>query len=140
MTAVDDNFDPGRFLAGAEAAFRLIVGGFASGDRVALRGLLSDEMYKVFETAITVREDAHQTQRSDIQSIAKVSIEDAGLRDSLATISVRIVSDQISVLMGQDGIPVSGADAVTEITDIWTFERDLRSSDPSWRLVAARSA
>jgi predicted lipid-binding transport protein (Tim44 family) len=29
---------------------------------------------------------------------------------------------------------------VTEITDIWTFERDLRQADPTWRLVAARSA
>jgi predicted lipid-binding transport protein (Tim44 family) len=29
---------------------------------------------------------------------------------------------------------------VTEITDVWSFERDLRQPDPTWRLVAARSA
>jgi predicted lipid-binding transport protein (Tim44 family) len=58
----------------------------------------------------------------------------------MATIAVRFVSDQISVTMGADGLPVAGADAVTEITDVWTFERDLSATDPAWRLVAARSA
>jgi predicted lipid-binding transport protein (Tim44 family) len=140
LADVDHNFDPARFLAGAEAAFRIIVAAFASGDRVTLRGLLSDEMYRAFETAITVREDAHETQRSEIQAIGRVSIEDAGLRGSIATIAVRFVSDQISVTTGSDGLPVAGADAVMEITDVWSFERDLKSSDPSWRLIAARSA
>jgi predicted lipid-binding transport protein (Tim44 family) len=140
MAKEDHAFDAGRFLTGAEAAFRMIVAAFANGDRVTLRGLLGDEMYRAFETAISAREANNQTQRSDIQSVDRVSIEEADLRGSQATISVRFVSDQISVLTGADGLPVAGAEAVTEITDLWTFERDLHSSDPAWRLVAARSA
>jgi predicted lipid-binding transport protein (Tim44 family) len=46
----------------------------------------------------------------------------------------------VNVTVGKDGLPVSGADAVMEITDAWTFERDLSSPDPTWRLTAARSA
>jgi len=53
---------------------------------------------------------------------------------------VRFVSDQVNMTLGSDGNPMMGTDAVTEITDQWTFERDLTSSDPTWRLVAARSA
>ena len=34
----------------------------------------------------------------------------------------------------------AGADAVTELTDIWTFQRDVRSPDPAWKLVGTRSA
>ena len=34
---------------------------------------------------------------------------------------------------------MAGTDAVTEITDLWTFERDLTQRDPTWRLVSARS-
>ena len=34
----------------------------------------------------------------------------------------------------------TGTDAVTEITDMWTFERDLSQQNPVWHLVAARSA
>jgi predicted lipid-binding transport protein (Tim44 family) len=50
------------------------------------------------------------------------------------------VSDQTSVTKDKDVNPVTGADAVTEITDLWTFERDLATRDPAWRLVSARSA
>ena len=37
------------------------------------------------------------------------------------------------------GNPVIGTEAVTEIVDLWTFERNLKSKDLTWRLSAARS-
>ena len=37
--------------------------------------------------------------------------------------------------LGKDGQPVAGADAVTEITDLWTFERELDAPRPG---LAAR--
>ena len=62
------------------------------------------------------------------------------LRGSVADVTVRFVSDQVSLTRDKHGQPVAGTDAVTEITDLWTFERDLATHDPTWRLVAARSA
>src|SRR5215469_18275873 len=41
----DPNFDPAHFIEGARAAFEMIVGGFAKGDKAALRPLLSDEVF-----------------------------------------------------------------------------------------------
>jgi predicted lipid-binding transport protein (Tim44 family) len=35
---------------------------------------------------------------------------------------------------------VAGTDAITEISDLWTFERELGQADLTWRLTAARSA
>ncbi len=139
MRQVDRNFDSAHFLAGAEAAFRMIVGAFAAGDRVALRPLLGDETYRSFEQAIAAREEAGETQHSEIRAINQVAIEQAHLEGTLATITVRFVSDQIAETLDKNGRPVAGTDAVTEITDIWTFERDLAQSDPAWRLAAARS-
>ena len=139
MRGVDRNFDPARFLAGAEAAFRLIIAGFAAGDRVALRPLLSDDTYRSFEGAIAGRETAGETQRSEIKAINEVSIQQASLTGTIGAITVKFVSDQIAETMGADGKPVAGTDAVTEITDLWTFERDLATPDPAWRLAAARS-
>ena len=69
-----------------------------------------------------------------------MAIENAELRGSVADVTVRIVSDQVSVTRDKAGMIVVGADAVTEITDLWTFERDLRQPDPTWRLAVARSA
>jgi predicted lipid-binding transport protein (Tim44 family) len=139
MQEVDRSFDPAAFLDGAEKAFRIIVTAFAAGDRTTLRSLLSDDTYRAFDQAITAREAAGHQQVSEVQAVPGVSIEAADLTGTVAHISVKFVSDQISLTRDQAGNPVAGTDAVTEITDMWTFERDLSSRDPTWRLVAARS-
>ena len=139
LRQMDRRFDPERFLAGAESAFRMIVKAFAEGDRVTLRGLLSDETYRSFETAIAARETQGETQRTEIRDIPAVSIEQAALAGSTGSITVKFVSDQVSETLDRGGKTISGSDAVTEIVDLWTFERDLTSSDPAWRLTAARS-
>jgi predicted lipid-binding transport protein (Tim44 family) len=140
MRAVDRAFDPTAFLDGAEKAFRIIVTAFAAGDRTTLQGLLSEETYRAFEQSIAAREAAGQTQVSAIHAIHTATIENAELRGPVASITVRFVSDQNSLTQDKDGHPVVGTDAVTEITDIWTFERNLSTRDPVWRLVSARSA
>lgn len=140
MRAIDRRFDPATFLDGAEKAFRIIVGAFASGDRATLRNLLAEETYRGFDAAITAREAVGQTQVSDIQRVDGAAIESAELNGSVASIGVKFVSDQVSLVRDKEGHPVTGTDAVTEITDIWTFERDLSARDPVWRLIAARSA
>ena len=140
MARLEPAFSPQRFLDGAEAAFGLIVQAFAVGDRAALRPLLSDDTYAAFDGAISGRETAHETQRTEIRSVNSLAIESAELLGNNASIGVRFVTDQVNVTLGPDGLPVAGADAVTEMTDVWTFERTLGSPDPAWRLAAARSA
>ena len=140
MRRVDDGFDAQHFLAGAEGAFRLIVAEFAAGNRDALRPLLSDETFATFEGVITAREEAGEKQTSEIRAVHEATIEDAALEGTIAQITVRFVSDQISQTLDRNGRYVSGADAVMELRDVWSFTRDLARSDPAWRLVQARSA
>ncbi|MDP9095063.1 MAG: Tim44/TimA family putative adaptor protein [Pseudomonadota bacterium] len=139
MTALDRSFDPAHFLSGAEAAFRMIVTAYAAGDRVSLRPLLADATYASFEQAIAAREQAGETQRTELRAMQHVGIEDATLYGPVASITVKFVSDQVSETLNRDNVPVQGTDAVTEITDLWTFERDLSQSDPAWRLTTAQS-
>lgn len=140
MKGVDPSFDPTAFLRGAEQAFRIIVTAFAAGDRTNLRALLADDTYNAFEQVITAREADGQTQISEIRSIQSTAINAAELAGSVATITVLIVSDQVNLTNDKNGNPIAGAEAVTEISDLWSFERDLAQPDPTWRLVAARSA
>ncbi|NCY24358.1 MAG: Tim44 domain-containing protein, partial [Alphaproteobacteria bacterium] len=137
--AIDTSFEPAAFLGGAEGAFRMIVTAFAAGDRQTLRGLLSDDTYAGFEQAITGRENAGETQRTEIRAINAVSIDAAELRGALADITVRFVTDQVNMTTAKSGEVVSGSDAITELTDLWTFQRDVADKDPTWRLVATRS-
>ncbi len=140
MHGIDRRFDPAQFLAGAEHAFRMIVEAFAAGDRARLRPLLADTTYEAFEGVITAREAAGETQRTELRSIDEVTITDATLSGSLAGIVVRFVSQQINLTSDKAGNPVSGTDALTEISDLWSFERDLTGPDLTWRLHSARSA
>jgi predicted lipid-binding transport protein (Tim44 family) len=144
----DRSFDVGGFLRGAEAAFRKIVQAFAEGDRTTLRANLTEAAFNAFDSAISAREAEGETQRAEIRAILQVAIADASLSEQgglwRASIDVRFVSDQISVVLGRDGQPVSGADATTELSDLWTFERLLDANGggagPNWRIAAARSA
>jgi predicted lipid-binding transport protein (Tim44 family) len=118
----------------------MIVEAFARGDRATLKPLLSDEAFAGFDQAIAAREAAGETQRTELRSVEESGIEAAELRGSVAEITVRLVTDQINLVQARDGSIVSGAEAVTEMTDVWTFQRDLNSADPTWRLVGSTAA
>jgi predicted lipid-binding transport protein (Tim44 family) len=140
IRGVDPAFDPTGFLHGAEGAFRMIVDAFARGDRDTLRLLLSDDTYRGFEGEISRREAAGESQRSEVRAMQETKIEAADLRGTVADVTVRFISDQVNLTTAKDGGVVAGAEAVTELNDIWTFQRDLRSEDPTWKLVATQSA
>lgn len=140
IRGVDPAFDPNGFLDGAEGAFRMIVDAFARGDRQTLRALLADDVYAGFEGAITARETAGESQRSEVRAMQEMAVEAADLRGTVADVTVRFVSDQVNLTTAKDGSVVAGAEAVTELSDIWTFQRDLKNGDPTWKLVATRSA
>ena len=139
IAAADRGFDPERFLDGAEGAFRMVIQAFATGDRQTLRALLSDDTYAGFEQAITAREQAGEQQRTELRAVNELAIEAADLRGTVADVTVRFVTDQINMTIGRGGEVVAGSDAITELTDLWTFQRDLNVSDPTWKLVATRS-
>jgi predicted lipid-binding transport protein (Tim44 family) len=140
IAAADPNFDAQHFIAGARAAYEMIVNAFAAGDRRALKGLLSREVYDGFEAAIREREAKGETVESKFVSLDNAEITGAELRGNTAQITVRFVSQLISVTRDRSGNVVEGSpDKITEVTDVWTFARDLTSRDPNWKLVATEA-
>jgi predicted lipid-binding transport protein (Tim44 family) len=135
----DPNFDPPKFLNGAETAFRMVVTAFAAGDRATLKSLLSESVYHTFDAAIASREAANERHRTEIKAILSATIEDAQLLGDQAAVIVRFTSDQVNLTLDAGGNPMIGTEAVTEIIDLWTFERNLKTKDLTWRLAAARS-
>jgi predicted lipid-binding transport protein (Tim44 family) len=141
IKAVDSTFDPKGFLEGAKAAYEMIVTGFAEGDRKTLKTLLSREVYDGFVGAIGDRESRGETVTSNFVSIDKADITEAQLRARSAHVTVRFVSQLVTATRGKDGNVIQGdPNTVTEVTDIWTFARDVGSRDPNWKLVATESA
>ena len=141
IVAQDASFDPRHVLSGARSAYEMIVLAFANGDRRALKDLLSGEVYESFEAAIKDREKQEQKTETRFVSIDKAEIVSAEARDRSAQLTVRFVSQMISVTRDKAGTIVDGnPDKVADITDVWTFARDTSSRDPNWKLVGTGSA
>ncbi|WP_249691565.1 Tim44/TimA family putative adaptor protein [Stappia sp. WLB 29] len=140
ILSVDRSFEPQGFLQGARAAYEMIVTAFANGDRKTLKNLLSKEVYEGFVAAISDRESRGETIESTFVGIDKADIVEAALKGSTAQVTVKFRSELISATRDRDGAIVDGdPNAVSDVTDIWTFARDTTSRDPNWRLVATES-
>jgi predicted lipid-binding transport protein (Tim44 family) len=136
----DKTFDAKHFVAGARAAYEMIVLAYAEGDRRALKNLLSREVYDGFEAAIRDRESKGETVETRFVAIDKSDITAAELRGRTAHVTVRFVSQLISVTRDKSGNVIEGnPEKVTDVTDVWTFARDLSSRDPNWKLVATEA-
>jgi predicted lipid-binding transport protein (Tim44 family) len=140
MADADPGFDPQEFVNGAKMAYEMIVMAFADGDRKTLKGLLSREVYDGFDAAISERESKGEVVKSTFVGIEKADMVHAEIKDSEANITLRIISQLISATYDKAGAIVDGdAEAVSEVNDLWTFSRDIRSRDPNWKLIATES-
>lgn len=136
----DKSFDVKHFIAGARAAYEMIVTAYAAGDRRTLKGLLSREVYDGFDAAIRAREAKGETAESRFVSIDKSDVTGAEPRAHTAHMTIRFVSQLVTVTRDRNGNVVEGnPDRVTDVTDVWTFARDLSSRDPNWKLVATEA-
>jgi predicted lipid-binding transport protein (Tim44 family) len=141
IVAQDSSFDPKHFVSGAKSAYEMIVLAFANGDRRALKDLLSSEVYESFDAVIKDREKHEQKTETRFVSIDKAELVSAEARDRAAQLTIRFVSQMISVTRDKSGTIVDGnPDKVADITDVWTFARDTTSRDPNWKLVGTGSA
>jgi predicted lipid-binding transport protein (Tim44 family) len=137
IVAADPKFDAKHFVVGARSAYEMIVTAFAEGDRRALKDLLSRDVYDGFDGAIADREKKGNKLETRFVSIDSADITGAETRGRTAQVTVRFVSQLVSVTRDAQGVVVDGnPDKVTDVTDVWTFARDVSSRDPNWKLVA----
>lgn len=137
----DRSFDPKHFLNGARTAYEMIVTAFAEGDRRQLKQLLSREVYDSFAQAISDREKNGQVVDLKFVGISSSKILDAETIGKAVHITIKFVSELITVTRNRNGEAVEGDPSVIrEVTDVWTFARDATSRDPNWRVVATGAA
>ena len=112
----DPKFDAPKFLAGARTAYTQIVGAFAAGDRTTLRPLLSPDVFAAFDAGITARTEAPAV----LVKLSDAHIANSALHGREAEITVAFTAEF----------------ANGSVNDVWTFARNLDSTDPNWVLVA----
>lgn len=128
IVRADPNFDVDHFVTGSRAAYEMIVSAFARGDRDALRGLLTPRVYDSYAAAITTREQQGGAG-PELVRLRNAEIVEADLQDSEARVTVKFEAEL-----------AEGAVGVRDAKERWTFERDVRSSDPNWLLARVQAA
>lgn len=136
ILAADPNFDVGRFLEGAKAAYRMILEAFWKGDLDALRDHVEPHIYDAFSNAVEQRTKDGLTLDNRLVAIEQAVISEATLERGVAILAVRFEADIAAVTRNSEKEVVAGSlsDAV-QTRDIWTFRRDTSSNNPNWLLI-----
>lgn len=136
----DPSFDEREFIQGAKFAFEAIVEAFAKGDKETLDSLLSPQLMDSFEKVIDRNNEKGHVIFTDILNVKKAEIQDCTLDESIANITIKFIADEIRTVKNREGEIISGdPDQIHEIKDIWTFQKNLKSSNPNWTLIKTQS-
>jgi predicted lipid-binding transport protein (Tim44 family) len=132
------DFDPGKFLAGARSAYEQIVTAYAAGDRETLKPLLAPEVMDNFEQAMAARETAGRTEKVEFLTPPRLDLEKVDVIGDVAKAVVRILAEVRTRTKDERGEGVDDR----RTAELWTFEREVKSANPSWHLsfVAAAEA
>ncbi|RFB78052.1 Tim44/TimA family putative adaptor protein [Methylovirgula sp. 4M-Z18] len=140
ILVADPAFSGSSFLSGARSAYEIILTAFAAGDTKTLKPLLAPDVYASFAQVIGERRERGERVETTFVSMDQACIESADVRGRMAHIVVRFVSKLISATYDKAGAVVAGeAGKVADVTDVWTFERDIGSRNPNWLLVTTHS-
>jgi predicted lipid-binding transport protein (Tim44 family) len=136
VIAADPAFDVGRFMDGAQTAYRLVLEAFWRGDEAALADLVEPEVLDAFRAAIEARTTAGHVLDNRLVSIERALVTAATVEDGAGRITVKFDADIAAVTRDGDGNVVAGSmtDAV-QTHDLWTFARPIKSRDPNWKLA-----
>lgn len=140
IAKIEPDFDARGFVEGAKSAYEMIVAAFAQGDAKTLKGLLSRDVYEGFERAIGERDRRGEKSETTFVSIDKAEITAVEVRNRVGQVTLRFVSKLITATRNAAGQVIEGsAEAVVDVTDVWTFARTLGTRDPNWQLVATEA-
>jgi predicted lipid-binding transport protein (Tim44 family) len=137
----DEEFDEIYFVIGARKAFEMVLKALALSDKLVLGRLLSEEIYQDFVEEINKRQDSGEDLVTTLIGMESSDIIRAIIQNDSAFITVRFITEQTNILKNiASGEILSGSENQIEtIEDVWTFTRNLRSTNPAWLLCATET-
>lgn len=136
ITKLDPEFSIKDFTEGATNAFEMIIENYAKGDIKKLSKLLSPDLLNEFKRAIEERLTQGYMLENTLIRIEKVEVQEAHVSNNVAYLKVKFISEQVPLMKDKNGTIVEGnPNQIDQVIDYWTFERNLKSSDPNWTLI-----
>ena len=136
----DKNFSTKKFLLGAKIAFQTIIQSYAKGEINKIKYMLSTNVFSIFSKEIISRARKKYILEHTLISLKSAGIEKINVKSSIADIVVKFVSEQVNLLKNKKGKILKGNDEyIEDHTNYWTFSKDLKSSNPNWKLVVTKA-
>ncbi len=136
IKAKDPAFNASQFMDGAKMAFEMVFDAFAKGDTGTLKMLLSDPIYKEFSKEIEAHEKDEIKSETTLVAVVSRDMVDASLDRNTVHITVKFVSEQVTVERNPQGEIVGGDASQTQhVENEWVFERDATSKNPNWKII-----
>jgi len=136
----EGKFNEKTFVKGAEAAYEIIINAFAQSDRKTLKPLLTKDLYKSFDDVIKERSVKKITSDMTFIGIKETKVLDVNVVGSVHKVKTKFVSEIVNCLKNDKGEVIEGnPEQIKLVTDVWVFQKDLKSSDPTWYLTELSS-
>lgn len=136
----ESKFNEKTFVKGAEAAYEIIINAFAQSDRKTLKPLLTKDLYKKFDDVIKERSVKKITSDMTFIGIKETKVLDVNVVGSVHKVKTKFVSEIVNCLKNDKGEVIEGnPEQIKLVTDVWVFQKDLKSSDPTWYLTELSS-
>jgi len=122
---------------GAKYAFDMVLKAFSEADKATLKDLLSAKLYKDFSNKIDDLNKKDLVAEKSLVSITLDKITGAALSGNIAKIKMKFLTEQINLVKDEEGNVVEGDPKhIESIEDEWEFERNIKSSNPNWQIIA----
>ena len=135
------NFDDAakkEFLEGAKIAYETIITDFSDSDNklTSSKPLLSKKVYDEFKQALLERDEKDHFAEITFIGINSASIKEHKHVDNNLEVTVNFESELITCLRDKEKKIISGdPEKIKNISDTWTFSKDIRSNNPNWLLI-----
>lgn len=137
IRAIDRQFRMKEFIEGAKVAFDMVHEAFRKDDRETLKHLLSREILKDFTSELDKQKKENEHAESTLVAILSAEPKEVEVEKGKGRVTIGFVTEQMFVSRDAAGQVVAGSPSdIERVEDEWVFERDLRSSNPNWIVVA----
>lgn len=134
---VEENFDIANFMEKAKKAFEYILNAYSENNLKNLKILLDEKMYRDYQKDIEKRIKKKERFEITIINIKDPIIKHARVIAKKAEISLEYESEQIHLLKNSKGDIIDGdSNQILNISEQWTFTRELKSKNPNWTLLS----
>ncbi|MFV0256052.1 hypothetical protein AYO25_02510 [Candidatus Liberibacter solanacearum] len=139
IVSIYSGFDPKDFLNGVRDSYGVIVDSFFEGNILKIEKLIDSKVYQDFADSLSIQKSSEKVIKSSLVGLDDLKIVNASVEGNNIYITTRIVGQFISASYDKNNALIAGDPEIFgKVVDVWTFVRNISSSNPNWILISTK--